>query len=208
MTAITHIEFAHIYNDKSFGEEQQTSIEILQEVTMRFHSENQPYVTSVLIDNFNVEQQKWEVNYLLEHTAKWGVIPDMVAFEGSFTEVAESIIEQIPSSFKKYEYFRKEKKHVLFFQNGTHKFALKDIYDDHVRHKCVILSTAWLLCKLGVKSYPKDSFLPLKENTAVQGNRIVSILDKKYEKVEQNVLRLLSSLGLEEEKKKIDYIFY
>ena len=201
------VEFCHIYQDQSFGEEQQRSISLLKDVLQELERKQKTYVTSVLVDDFHVEKEKWELTLLLENMKSHHIMPDMIAMESQFTTVAEGIISLIPEKYKRREYFRKEKKHVMFFCDEYHKFALKDSYEQEDVHKCVILSCAWLLCKLGHYAFPANS-ITYRDASCVQSHEVISILDKKYEKVERQVLHLLSAIGLEKEREKINYVFY
>lgn len=201
------VEFCHMYQDQPFGEEQQTSISLLKDVLQELEKKQKTYITSVLVDDFHVEQEKWELSSLLEHMKSYHITPDMIAMESKFTTIADHIISLIPERYKKIEYFRKEKKHVVFFCDEVHKFALKDIYEQEDVHKCVILSCAWLLCKLGTYTFPANS-ITYRDAACFQSHEVISILEKKYEKVERHVLHLLSAIGLEKEREKIRYVFY
>lgn len=203
------VEFCHIYQDKRFGEEQKRSISLLKNILHELETKQKTYITSVLVDDFHVEKEKekWELSSLLEHMKSYHIMPDMIAMESKFTTVADHIISLIPERYKKREYFRKEKKHVMFFCDEYYKFALKDSYEQEDVHKCVILSCAWLLCKLGTYTFPANS-ITYHDAPCVQSHEVISILDKKYEKVERHVLHLLSAIGLEKEREKINYVFY
>lgn len=202
------IEFSHIYSDKKFGYEQIKSVEILNQLTNQLKQSNKSFSTSVLIDDFHVNNEKWNIDYLIDNTEKFGNVPDFVAFEGSFSEIADKVIERIPNEYLKFEYFKKDKKHVLFFENEHKKFALKDIFSDKQVYKCVTFSTAWMLCRLGVYHFPKDSIHIINQNISIESSEVISILSKKYKKIEDNVLVLLSSMGYSNLIKKIQYIYY
>jgi hypothetical protein len=204
-----HIEFSHIYGDQAFGIEQIQSIVIMNEMVKELRQEGKKVVTSILIDDYHAKYQLWSnSDELMKQVRKHGETPDIIALESAFVNIANEIISQIPASFKRIESFRKEKKSVLFFNDGIRKFALKDIYQDRERHKCVMLSCAWLFCKLGLVNFPEGSLQTTREVSAFQSHGVISILDKRYEKVEQNVGKLLSVLVEEKNTDRVQYIYY
>jgi hypothetical protein len=194
-----HIEYSHIYKDEIFGKKQIDSIFILHKVLRKLKDENKKYITSILIDNVNILQSKWNIDYLIKNIKEYEVEPDIIAFEESFINIANEIIDRIPQKYKK---------DVLFFYDGQNKFALKDTYSNYEKHKCVILSCAWLLCKLGLIKYPINSLVIKNKELVLQSQSIISILQNEYKPVEENVMKIIFSMGLENQKDRIQYIFY
>jgi hypothetical protein len=203
-----HVEFCHFYSDQEFGTEHADSINILLDVTRDFRLKDVDFVTSILIDDVNVEENKHGYNYVLDRVKLYGTRPNFVAFESRFTEVAEKIITLLPPSKITLEKFKQDDKSVLFFNSDGKKFALNDIYEDHKVFKCVTLSAAWLLCKLGLIKFPHNSYIDITVGADISAEKIISILPKKYQQVEENVLDIVSALGYESELHRIQHIFY
>ena len=65
----THIEFAHIYQDKFIEEEQINSILILKKLNLC--KENN--IFSILIDDYNLKEKKWNNSYLIEKIKEYNV---------------------------------------------------------------------------------------------------------------------------------------
>lgn len=95
------VEFCHIYQDQPFGVEQQRSISLLKDILHELETKQKTYITSVLVDDFHVEKEKWELASLLEQMKSYHIMPDMIAMESKFTTVADHIISLIPERYKK-----------------------------------------------------------------------------------------------------------
>lgn len=203
-----HIEFAHIYQDQPFSQEQIDSIQILKKITKDLAQEGRSYQTSVLIDDYHIEQRLWEQEDLIEDMQLQGVKPDFLVSESSLYSLADKVVDLIPPQFKRSESFRKEGKTVTFYVNGDKKFALKDTYRDRIEMKCVSLSCAWMLMKLGVMKDEKCDITSLTGEGLTDSKGIIVVLDKKYMAIEENVLELLACLGYQGIIKSIQYVFH
>lgn len=203
-----HIEFSHIYQDEPFSNEHETSVLILKELLRNYQQNGQTVVTSILIDDYHSQEHVWSENELLDQVSSFGCQPDVLAFEGSFVKLASDLINELPEQFKRIEHFCKEKKCVVFFVDGQVKFSLLDQFAYEDVPKCVLLSCTWLLCKLGILPFPKDSFKRLNQEVDLSSRTILSILPESYRSVEENVYRLLLALGYENEIKRVQYIYF
>ncbi|MFF2532322.1 hypothetical protein ACFVS2_25770 [Brevibacillus sp. NPDC058079] len=202
-----HIEFAHIYKDQPFGQEQIKSVSIMMDMVRKLNEEGRSVLTTVLVDDYHLSSEPWSDDYLLEQIGGLGHTPDFIAYEGTFAELANEIIDDLPASVKVVEPFHRDQKEVLFYVSGECKFALKDIYKDREEIKCVTLSCAWMMAKLGLKPFPSNGLKRIRERD-IESKQIVSVLPKQYMKVEENVMKLLGVLGYDEEKERIHYNFY
>lgn len=203
-----HIEFAHIYKDQPFSKEQIESIHLLKRTIDSLEREGKSFITSILIDDYHAKEAKWDDLDLLRNMEKRNAVPDYLFYEKSFMELANRLVEMIPNQNKRVEHFKKEGKDVVFFVDESSKFALQDIYADRVEPKCVTLSCAWILCKLGVFDFPAEGFLPICQSDAEPCRSALTILPKQFMLVEENVMRLMTALGKEREKQQVQYLFY
>ncbi|WCF11608.1 hypothetical protein NDS46_30140 (plasmid) [Paenibacillus thiaminolyticus] len=203
-----HIEFSHIYRDKPFSQEQIDSILITKKLSDEFFRQGKTITTSVMIDDYHIQNSVWSNEYLFESLQRWGYLPDQIVSERSFLRLSQHIISLIPDELKSIETFKKEKKKVVFFEDGRCKFALKDVYGDREVVKCVALSCAWMLSKLGIFPFPENSFQTLTSKKLQSSNMIITVLDKKYMPLEDKVITLIECLGYGKEKKRIQYYFY
>ena len=76
-----NIEFAHIYADEEFGEEQAKSIDIVKTVISNLKKSNKSFVTSVLIDEFHPVVFKLNENEMVEEFRKYDVEVDFIGYE-------------------------------------------------------------------------------------------------------------------------------
>lgn len=203
-----HIEYAHIYKDQPFSNEHIKSIHLLKRTLDRLKREGKSFVTSILIDDYHAAEAQWDDLDLLRNMEKRDAVPDYLFYEKSFVELANHITEMIPEQNKRVERFKKEEKDVVFFVDESSKFALQDIYVDRIEPKCVSLSCAWLMCKLGILDFPEEGVLPICQNDIEPTLNVLTILPKNYMLVEENVMRIMIALGKENEKERVQYLFY
>ena len=199
----THIEFAHIYQDKFIEEEQINSILILKKLNL-FKENN---ILSILIDDYNLKEKKWNNSYLIEKIKEYNVPLDFIFFESKFKNKVEELINKLPKENLKIETFKKEKKTVLFYKKNNKKIALKTIYlSKKEKYSCIALSTCWKLSKLGCFTFPEDSYIKLN-NKSLNRDYTVTILPKKYKKIEDNVCFLINEIN-NNVLNNVKYIYY
>lgn len=187
----THIEFAHIYQDKFIEEEQINSILILKKLNLC--KENN--IFSILVDDYNLKEKKWNNAYLIEKIKEHNVQLDFIFFESKFKNKVEELIDKLPKENLKIETFKKEKKTVLFYKKNNKKIALKTKYlSGEEKYSCIALSTCWKLSKLGHFTFPEDSYMELN-NKSLNIETTITILPKKYKKVEDNVCFLINEIN-------------
>lgn len=202
------VEFAHIYADSIFSEEQDESLNVMKGYLDRESNPDSLVVAAILIDDLHVEESTLDVNEFIRCILRRGLAPDHVVFEGRLGPVADFIIGELPSDRLVWDTFRKAGKKVLsFVGDDGNKIGLKNVFDDREEHTCAILSAAWSLCRAGICEFPKDSIVRLTE-APVTGERVVSVLHSKYQGVEAKVIELIRSIGQEALVPRLELVFF
>jgi hypothetical protein len=201
-----NIEFAHIYADEHFGPEQQESMQILKKVISRLEKEGKSYVTTVLIDDFNPVNFRFDEKKLLATIAKAGVAVDFIGYESRLGSVSDKLIREIPKAKLKLELFHKPQKEVLLF-DGKKKIGLREHFPFMYRHTCSLLSASWTLCRLGAYPLPRNAVKNLT-NKRFTAERTITILQRKYQDGEHRVLEIIESTKFKPLLKSMEYEFF
>jgi hypothetical protein len=203
------VEFAHIYADEIWGDEQHESLSVMKGYLDRESNPDSLVVAAILIDDLHVKENTLDVNEFIRCILRRGLAPDHVVFEGRLGPVADFIISELPSSRLVWETIRKANKKVLsFITDSGSKIGLKNVFDNgDEEHTCAILSAAWSLCRAGICKFPQDSIVRLTE-APVTGERVVSVLHSKYQGVEAKVIELIRSIGQEDLVPRLELVFF
>lgn len=203
-----YLEFAHVYADSIFSEEQDDSLKAMKVYLDRESHPTSLVVSAILIDDLHVEEQTLDVNEFIRCILRRGLAPDHVVFEGRLGPVALELSQRLPADFLSWEKFSKLEKKVLVYQDGDAKIGLLTKYEDgREEWSCAILSAAWSLCRAGVFPFPEDSIIRLTEAPVI-GKRIVSVLHTKYQSLEAKVERLIKAAGFDEIINRLEPIFF
>lgn len=196
-----HIEIAHIYQDSLFGNQQEKSIELFHRYNL-----NNNQTISVLVDDYNIKDKKWDIQYLIRKMKENNINLDYIFFESQFHILVKELIERLPKECIKIESFKKENKKVVFFNKNNKKIALLNIFDNYTKSTCIALSTCWKLCKLGYFNFPKNSFISLNKKE-IQRYKTVSILENKFQFIEDSVSLIIKEID-PNFNNRINYIYY
>jgi len=202
-----NIEFAHMYADESFGDEQIKSIEILKKITSRLKKENKTFVISFLIDEFHPTVFKLNENKIIKEFEKQGISIDFIGYESKLGLVADEIIKELPTSMLKIENFNKMEKDVLLLKNHNGKIGLKEDFKFMYRHTCALLSASWSLCRLGILKIPPDAVCNLT-GKIFESKKIITILPEKYHLVEDKVIEIVESTRFKDSIEDMNYKFF
>lgn len=179
------IEYGHVYvEDINNGAVDVASI--AKSISLAQTLRKSDSIMVVLIDDkaFNLSDQE-RMAYRLQVGALYeslGLKPDEVFFEKDFAAGADAFINSLPGDKVVRETFRKQQKSVFFFKAGDRKIPLATHGADGVSFSCQLLSSMWRHFK--------------GETLSKEANRhhTLTILDKKYLQVEQDVERLSAFL--------------
>lgn len=187
------IEAGHIYLDEAWSEEHARGMLIGKSLL------NEDSALCVFVDDVNVLERKWTKDQIVTKLSTYDV--SFVGFEGSLRRVTDVLMSTLMNvSVEKFK-----GKTVYVYDDGERRFGLREVsYDGVTRDYCVLLSTAWALCKLGVFDYA-DVF----DLTGVTvGDRIATVLPRRFEKVESNVMYLVECLYGRGYANRMSYVFF
>ncbi len=195
-----NIEFAHIYADQMFGEEQHKSIAKLKTLIKRLQQKKKSFTTTLLIDEYNSKSYVLQEIEFLQEIKEQGVQLDFLAYESTLTTIAEKVIRLIPKKLIVTHKFKDRE--VKIFKKRDKMIGLKD---SHGKHTCSLLITAWILTRFGI--YPLPSLQKLSRNS-FRANRLITILPKKYHLSERKAIDILKTTKYKSLISKMDYIFF
>lgn len=187
------IEAGHIYMDEAWSEEHVRGMLIGNSLL------NEDSALCVFVDDVNVSERKWTKDQIVNKLSTYGA--SFVGFEGSLRRVTDVLMSKLMNvSVEKFK-----GKTVYVYDDGERRFGLREVDRDGVtRDYCVLLSTAWALSKLGVFDYV-DVF----DLTGVTiGDRIATVLPRRFEEVEKNVMYLVECLYGRGYANRMSYVFF
>lgn len=169
------------------------NIEIFH-ITTTIHQNLAPYqqiletypndITSILIDNYHFKHSIELIPQAILNNI------DLIGYEKSFTNIAEQILNLIPTETQNNKVFLKNTNIIL---------------KKHDRYTCPLLTSAWYLTRLGIFEYPKDTIIKKNEPT----DELLNILNESFINNEKKVMTIIEYYNPEIIlNKKIKYIFY
>ena len=200
------VEFAHIYADDIWGEEQEVSLDVMKGYLDRESNSDSLVVSAILIDDLHVVENTLDVNEFIRCILRRGLAPDHVVFEGRLGPVAAKIISGLPEDRLVWQNFKGGKR-VLCYRGPDGLIGLLNETPEGEEYTCALLSAAWSLCRAGVYEFPNDAIIRLTEAPVV-GDKIVSVLHEKYRGVEAKVQMLIAGLELDQILPRLDLVFF
>ncbi|MDZ4228018.1 MAG: hypothetical protein U1E54_02115 [Candidatus Levybacteria bacterium] len=197
-----NIEFAHIYVDDEFSAEQVESIEILRNLIVNLSNQEENFVTTILIDDYNPKENILDENDLINKIKSFNIPLDFIAYESKLNQVADKLIADLPQTL-----LRVEGKKNIFLEINNKSIKLRDNLGFLLKNTCTLLTASWLLCRLGKYRLPDGAIRNLSGKT-FEASRIVTILPEKYRKSESRALDIIRALGNHDLLKHIEYRFF
>lgn len=167
-----NIEYAHIYSDQDFGEEQVESIKIAKEIIALLNKLNKSYVLSVLIDEYHPIKPKNNIYDFLELLDKNGLKPDYIALESKMVKDSLIVFNEIQNSKLK---------------NGYRKYL-----ERKQKSPCSLLTAVWYLKRLGEIKISENDFI-YKNKRPFAAEKLITILPQKYKETEKKALDIIIS---------------
>ena len=195
-----NIEFAHIYADQKFGNEQIRSIEILRDLINSLRKQGKSFVTTVLIDDYNPKKNNLDENAFVNKIKSLNIPLDFIAYESKLNQIGDKLIADLPRQL-----LRVEGKKNIFLEINNKSIKLRDSIGFQLKNTCTLLTASWLLCRLGIYKIPSDSINRLNKVGTFEANKIITILPEKYRKSESRALDIIKSLGKDDILKHIEY---
>lgn len=202
------VEFAHIYADSIFGDEQDESLTVMKDYLDRESTPDSLVVAAILIDDLHIKANTLDVTEFIRCILRRGLAADHIVFEGKLAPVAETIIHSLPADDLVWDKFSKQNKRVLSYRTPSGgKIGLKSVIEGHEEHTCALLSAAWSLCRAGICEFPEESIVRLTE-APVTGEKVVSVLHSKYSGVEAKVIELIRAIGHEDLVPRLELVYF
>ncbi len=184
-----NIEYAHIYTDKKFGVEQKRSIEILKDTVRKLKRLNKSYVLSILIDEYNPSNPILNIKEFLSDLKKFDASPDFVCFESKLAHDYKILLKEMEDPLRK-EYTK--------------------YIEKHKKIPCSFLIATWYLKRLGFLIVDKKDLNYLGKNSkkTFVAKKIITILPKRYQKIEARGLEIIASTRFKKHINNILNIFF
>lgn len=179
-----NIEFAHIYINEAFSNEQLNSIYEANRVTTRLIKRKEKFATVILIDNYNTVEKLLNTKDLVKKIEDIANFPlDFIVYEADLVEHKDFLLSKMDNKKKKsyQKYFNK---------NG--------------RIPCSFLCAIWYLKRLGFIPLGKIDFEPKK----FVAREIINILPGKFQEVEKKAMEIIKASKFSESVNRIKYNFF
>lgn len=183
------IEFAHIYTDEIYSQEQEVSIDLLKSLLLlKADSYIKPRL-NILIDDYNPEIHTLNISEFIKTVQeKTELDIDAIALESKLVKPSSVLIENLePERRRKIiEYIQTKKK-----------------------YPCSLLAASWYLIRLGLIDAPDDMFISKNENLNYKGTKkIINLLPLKYKMTEESTLDILKKSSFKGCIRRIESIYY
>ena len=187
-----NIEFAHIYSDQpNLTDEQIKSAKVTKKLIKKITNDNKTFVLTLLVDEYHPEFHKLNFNKFLKKLSSLDVPPTYIAYESKMISAAKLLMKSIPHDMKKTMKFHptitvNEKITYIVDKTGKKiKLKTKGNVVHFSRYTCAILSTAWVLLRLGViQAKNAVELTGMTQPKPFASKNIINVLPKKYEGVE------------------------
>jgi hypothetical protein len=165
----TDIEFAHIYADQLFGDEQRQSAEVTVELLT-----NLPYgtTTSVLIDDYNVDGTSFNTPAFTSALAGAGVRPSTICYESSLVPTAIELLGHL--------------------NDGRLRRSHQRYANSRGRYACSLLTAAWYLTRLGYLMPIQPAVHDGLWVVGTPATDLINVLPSHFAEVEATALDILS----------------
>lgn len=177
------IEYGHIYyediiNQNIDEDDIIKSINIAKDLSARPNC-----VKTVLIDDKDYSLTKREKSdtykFISDYYESLGLKPNLIYFEKSFRMFKNNLYDRFDKDFLVTESFRRDNKRVEFLLDESRKIPLRQIFENGEDLTCQFLASIWSLCK----------------SRTLSDNNVLTILNKKYAGVEDDIDVILSKAG-------------
>ncbi len=167
------IEFARIFTDQEFGDEQRGSISLAREVVQELQKNQRTYGTYVLIYDYNPKTQSLAGSDYIDELDREGLRPNYWAYESTLAAHCREFLKLVTERKVRKSYER---------------------YTQEGHSPCSLLTAIWYAIRLGKIEPSTRVFTPYEYSTTP---RLINVLPRKYEESEQKTLRLLRAANID-----------
>jgi hypothetical protein len=177
------VEFAHIYADEAFGDEQIAGARELLRQARRMAVTGQTYSLAVLIDDYNPAVNTLDTSDFVRSLAAHGAAPDHVVLESSIAPIAQEFLRSVS---------RRERR------------SLERHAESRGRMPCALLLAAWHLIRLGA---------PVSAPVAAAGwppagDESLTILPARFAPVEDRALEIIDASPYRDFATRVRHSFF
>jgi len=179
-----NIEYAHIYMDESFNEEHKKAVDSVKELEKKIKKKKLSFIKGVLIDDYNPEVHKLDVQDFVKKLNRYEVKPDFVGFESKMANYKDFMLS-IMSPKVRREYIKYIKK--------------------IGKVPCSLLAATWYLVRLGVFPASDEMYKDFGRKNQFVSRKIINILPKKFRETEKKALKIIEGSAYKRYLKNIEY---
>ncbi len=180
------VEYAHIYTDEAFGDEQHQGTILARDVILTL----QPHTVTkvILIDNYNPAMHTLQVSHYLNQLAQAGLAPDGYVFEADMVPHADTMLNHVVDRRLRRSYER--------------YIELKNHFP------CSLLAATWYFMRLGIIVADSRALGPQAIKLLRPADILINILPERFEALERTVDKLIAGSDRPETLKQIRRIFF
>jgi hypothetical protein len=186
-TTAYSIEFSHIYTDEEFNANHIKSAQMMKELSGLSRAS---YSTILLIDDYNADQNGFDLNQVINQLAAVKAVPDFYAYESDLVRYGDALLASIqkPKILRMYASYIKRKD----------------------KYPCSLLTATWYLIRLGYidgTSIIKPA-LKTKDQLFLPAEKLINILPTSFKDIERDAHRLIGYSAFADARFKIEPILF
>lgn len=181
------IEYAHIYVDRHFSDEQAKSITLLKDIEKSVKYKDTSRI--ILVDDYspNISFDKFDFQEFINELKNLNSEPDVVVAESELVEYCKVTLSSI--------------------RDKRTRKSVSNYVDANQKYPCSLFIASWYLLRLGVYGDPQLRCL-LGHQSQLLSKEIVTIVPSLYKSYEERALKIIEATDHSYLSKNIKQIFY
>lgn len=183
------IEYAHIYTDQSFSNEQVKGINELKNLERRLQKRGFSTSRLVLVDDHSptISFDRFNFNSFLRHLKTSNALPDVVVMESEIAKYCESTLNLI--------------------NDNRLKWQLERYIESRKKIPCSLFIAAWYLLRLG--AFGQENVNVVYGNSEkIFSSKIITILPDSFQTPESNASEIINATKFKSLNNRIERIFF
>ena len=173
------IEYSHIYTNDKIGEEQETSVQVVDAIQDKLSKANTSYFLMVLVDDYSYPDPTFEYNTFISWLKEKGVKPDVLFRESQLIVLCDEVLNHMTNK-KLY------KQTINYIKNN--------------KYPCSLFIASWYLLRLGYL----ESVLFDKKYYA---KKLISVLPKRFKPFEDRALEIIATTDFAVAEEAIEHFY-
>lgn len=185
-----NIEFGHIYQDTLFSKEHDSGVVQFFTQIERIKKDDSIYSTTVMVDDYNVDNTKNFIKDYWNFLEKKGALPQYYVYESSLSVFIDEVF--------------------LIFNNRTKK-SYQNYINTHKKIPCSLFIVIWYFFRLGIFDENKNNVLNRfnnQNNSPFFAKKIITILPKRFMDVEMIAQKAIQNSKQKNVMNYIETIFF